>query len=75
MVVDAESLTDRPEAIDAVFFVASGSDNERAYARAVHAKLVAHLGIASADAPPLLLLDLTGSGNAPFSIPGKAWLE
>ena len=34
-----------------------------------------YLGIASADAPPLLLLDLTGSGNAPFSIPGKAWLE
>ena len=26
-------------------------------------------------APPLLLLDLVGAGDRPFSVPGPAWLE
>lgn len=75
--IDAESIRDgEPSAIEAVFFLASSSDDEIAYARAVHAKLLAAHGFRDGDpgTPPLVLVDLVSGGSAPFALPGKAWL-
>ena len=77
-VVDAASFEAAlPRAVEAVFFVAQASDDEIHYARAVHTALLAEYGLepTADDAPPLLLVDLDGGGDAPFAMPGKAWLD
>ena len=78
MVVEAASVVDAlPSSIQAVYFSASAGTEEIAYAKAVHAALLQAYAMDAdaAGSPPLLLLDLMGGGEAPFSLPGKAWLD
>ena len=77
-VVDAESIrAGEPSTIEAVYFMATSSDEERDYAKAVHASLLLKRGLVEGapGTPPLLLVDLVGGGSVPFALPTKAWLD
>ena len=70
--VDAASiLASAPSAIDAVYFMASSTDEERHYAQAVHAAMLEAYGMEDGvpGSPPLLLIDFVGGGSVPFSLP------
>ena len=76
MVVDTSSLS-FPDAVMAVFFTATSSAAEVKAVRYVHDTFLKEYGMqeTTPGAPPLLLLDLVGAGDRPFSVPGPAWLE
>ena len=78
VVVDSASLVAAlPDGVQAVFFSAASTAADIKFARAVHARLLEEYGMrpGKPGTPPLLLLDLLGAGDSPFSLPGPAWLE
>ena len=67
MVVEASTVFDGlPGTIEAFFYMPGETDIRP---RKAHAAFLAHYALQAEEGPPLLLLDIRGGGDRPFSAP------
>ena len=69
LVVDLRSVTGRlPDSIEGFFFFKDSGPAERSKATSVRRAFLAEYGLSEEAGPPIVVVDLQGGGDAPFSL-------